>query len=185
MDRMHDERVKQVAIGAGILMTLALVTGGLLIGRNHMPGLIGEWFGMMIGVVTTPFFMEATFAIVGLVLVISLNIWRQRKDGDEFVYLEQVDGPDLPENLPDQAKWAVYRELPLDAPELGALERAEGELALGDHEEAAGLLAEMSREELARPDALRVRLELARATGKDELARHLGEELRKATNPAV
>ena len=106
MVRLHDERVKQVAIGASILIVLAVVVTGLLVGWRLLPGLLGEWVGTMVGILTTPFFMEASFAILGLVIVISLNHWRQHKDGDEFVYLEQVSGPEVPRDLPDQERGA-------------------------------------------------------------------------------
>ena len=115
MVRTSDERVKQVAIGVGILVTLTVAVPVTLMGWRLLPGLLGEWVGTMIGIVTTPFFMEASFAILGLVIVISLNHWRQHKDGDELVYLEQVAGPDVPADLPEHAKWALYRDKPLDA----------------------------------------------------------------------
>ena len=66
-------------------------------------------------------------------IVISLNIWRQRKDGDEFVYLEQVAGPDAPADLPEHAKWAVYRQKPLDPEAPSLLAQAEGAFAIGDY----------------------------------------------------
>jgi len=81
MTRPHDERVKQVAIGIGILIMLTVVVTGLLTGWRLLPGLLGEWVGTMIGIMTTPFFMEASFIILGLVIVIGLNLWRRHEDG--------------------------------------------------------------------------------------------------------
>ncbi|MBC8002821.1 MAG: hypothetical protein H7X97_09570, partial [Opitutaceae bacterium] len=101
MVRAYDERVKQVAIGVSLLIVLTVVVSGTLLGWRLLPGMLGEWVGTMIGIATTPFFMEASFAILGLITVISINLWRQHKDGDEFVYLEQVAGPGVPANLPE------------------------------------------------------------------------------------
>lgn len=177
MERAHDERVKQVAIGVSILILLMVTVTGLLLGWRLMPGLLGEWVGMMIGIMTTPFFLEASFAILGLVTVISLNHWRQMKDGDEFVYLEQVSGPEVPEDLPEHAKWAVYRQKPLDAENPPLLAQAEGAFSIGDYVAAAERIGAMSRDELKQPATLKLRLELAKATGKSDLAAQLENEI--------
>ncbi len=179
MMRLQDERMKQVAIGVSILVVLTVVVTGLLMGWRLLPGLLGEWVGTMIGILTTPFFMEASFAILGLVTVISLNHWHQRKDGDDFVYLEQVTGPELPKGLPEQAKWAVYREKPLAGEDPSLLAQAEGAFAIGDYPAAGEWIGAMSHHELKQPTTLRLRLDLAKATGRDDLARQLENELRQ------
>jgi hypothetical protein len=170
MTKLHDERVRQVAVAAGILLTLTILVPGLLITWRFMPGFVGEWVGTVMGVLTTPFIMETSFLILGLVIVILINHWRQQKEGDEFVYLEQVTGPDVPKDLPDQAKWAVYREAPLEASPLSLRDRAEGALAIGDHAAASECIAAMPPEELNQPEILKLRRDLALATGKTELA---------------
>ena len=185
MTRPHDERVKQVAIGSGILLVLTVGVSGLLVGWRLLPGLLGEWVGTMIGILTTPFFMEASFIILGLVIVIGLNLWRQHKDGDEFVYLEQVAGPDVPKDLPDHAKWAVYREKPLDGEEMSRLGLAEGAFAIGDYPATAECIGAMSRDELQQPDTLRLRLALAEATGRDDLVAQLQTEITRAESPTA
>lgn len=101
MEHVRDERVKQVAIAAGILIPLAVTVSGLLVGWRFLPGLLGEWVGMMLGILTTPFFMEASFAILGLVIVITLNHWRISRDGDEFVELEITSEPTADVSSPD------------------------------------------------------------------------------------
>ena len=180
MEQEKDERVKQVVIGAGVLIALTLVVTGLLTGWRFLPGLLGEWVGMMVGIMTTPFFLEASFAILGLITVITLNQWRQSKDGDEFVYLEQVDGPDVPSNLPEHAKWAVYRQKPLDPEAPSLLTQAEGAYGIGDFTAAAEWIGAMDPEELKQPETLRFRLELARATGRIEMAKLLEDQIREA-----
>ena len=178
MQRAHDDRVKQIAIGVSILVVLTIAVPGVLIGWRLLPGLLGEWVGTMIGIMTTPFFMEGSFAILGLVIVIALNHWHQHKDGDEFVYLEQVAGPDVPTDLPDHAKWAVYREKPLTGEDPSLLTQAEGAFAIGDYPAATEWIGAMGHEELKQAQTLELRLALARATGKNELVGALEDELR-------
>lgn len=182
MQRFYDERMKQVAIGGVILGVLTALVTGALLGWRLLPGLLGEWVGTMIGIMTTPFFMEATFIIIGLVTVIALNVWRQRKDGDEFVYLEQVAGPNTPENLPEHAKWALYRQKPLDPEAPSLLTQAEGAFSIGDYPAAAEWIGAMERDELKQPETLRLRLELAKATGRLDLAEQLENEINRS-NP--
>ncbi len=179
MINFQDERVKQVGIAATILMTLTVVVTSLLLFWRLLPGLFGEWVGTVMGILTTPFFMEGTFAILGLMLVIFLNHWRQHKDGDEFVYLEQVTGEDLPKDLPDQAKWAVYRDKPLETSDIPLRDRAEGALAIGDHSAATEALAAMDPAELDEPEVLALRRDLALATGKTDLAEEFSRRLRQ------
>jgi hypothetical protein len=178
MLRIQDERVKQVAIAAGILMTLMVVVTGLLLGWRYLPGLFGEWVGTMMGMLTTPFIMETSFIILGFVTVILINHWRQQRDGDELVYLEQVTGPDVPADLPDQAKWAVYREKPLEMNGPSLLTQAEGAVAIGDFQAAAEWIGAMGPDELKQLETLELRLELALATGRTDLAAQLEREIR-------
>jgi hypothetical protein len=177
MARVSDERVKQVTIGVSILVTLTVAVAGALLGWRLLPGLLGEWVGTMIGILTTPFFMEASFAILGLFIVISLNHWRQHKEGDELVYLEQVAGPEVPADLPEHAKWALYRDKPLDAETPTLLAQAEGAFAIGDYPAATEWIGEMGHDELRLPETLRLRLDLANATGRTDLARQLEDEI--------
>lgn len=185
MQRVYDERVKQVAICAVILTSLTVLVTGTLIGWRLLPGVLGEWVGTMIGIMTTPFFMEASFAILGLVTVISLNIWRRHKDGDEFVYLEQIAGPDVPRDLPEHAKWALYRKKPLDPEQPSLLAQAEGALAIGDYSAAAEWIGAMDRDELKQPETLRLRLELAKATDRLDLVESLENEIQHSESRDV
>lgn len=180
-----DKRVRQVVVGVGILVVLTLTVCGVLIGWRYLPGLLGEWIGMMIGVMTTPFFLEASFICIGLTLVVAINHWRQKRDGDEFVYLEQVDEPGEPAGLPEHAKFAVYREKPLPGEMPTLLAQAEGALAIGDHEAAAEWIGAMSEAELKREETLFLRVQLAKATGRGELVERLEKELDAARSERV
>ena len=180
MARPVDERVKQVGLGVLIILALCILVPGTLIGWRYIPGFWGEWIGTIIGVMTTPFFMEASFAIIGLMIVFALNHWHQVKDGDEFVYLEQVDGPDAPADLPDQARWALYREKPLEGMEPTLLEQAEGAFGIGEFALTAEWIALMGKDELKQPETLALRLALAKATGREDLLAHLEAQLEQS-----
>ena len=181
MTKTEDNRVKQIAIGVGFLMLLMLVICGALLGWGYLPGLLGEWVGLMVGVVTTPFLMEASFVIMGLMVVVLINHWRRKRDGDELVFLEQLEGDEGSGALPEHASWAIYREKPLDGETPSLLEQAEGALAIGDVDSAAEFIGEMSESELKQHEVLLFRLELAKASGKWRLADQLSAELKQAT----
>lgn len=88
-EEMAEEgRGKQILVGAAIISGLAVIIVSLLIGWRLIPGWVGEAFGMVAGVISTPFFMEGSFVLIGLFIVLGLNIWRRHKDGDEFVEIE-------------------------------------------------------------------------------------------------
>jgi len=177
MARTKDPRVKQVLYG--ILFFAILVTSvvSLLVGWRKLPGLLGEWVGIMVGMMSTPFLLEGTFVFIGIVTIMSLNHWRQKKEGEEFVFLDQVSGPDVPGNLPDSAKWAIYAKEPLQGEVPSLLAQAEGAFSIGDSNQATQILAAMTTEELSEPETLRFRLELARSTGHKALAARIEEEL--------
>lgn len=171
---VQDERKQQVIVGfcvvAGVAGLILLIAWA-----RFLPGVGGEFFGRILGIISTPFLMEASFCVLGLVLVMTLNIWRQRREGDELVYLEEIK--DAPAGLPDQAKWAVYQDTPLDPVSPGAAELLEGALAIGDHASAVEILESMGDSERRRPEVMNLRIALAKATGKEELARRLADEL--------
>ncbi|MFZ9936496.1 MAG: hypothetical protein ACO3JG_05490, partial [Luteolibacter sp.] len=101
----------------------------------------------------------------------------QKKAGDELVFLEQVE---LEAGLPEHAAWALFTVPPLDAEMPTALEQAEGAMAIGDHHAAGEILAAMTEDELRLPGTLAVRIELAKASGLENLARTLEAELQAA-----
>lgn len=169
-------------IGVLILATITALVLLLLLGWRYVPGLPGEWLGTMAGMISSPFLLEGSFVALGIVIVTSLNSWRRTKEGDEFVYLEQVVGPEA-KDLPEQARWAVFRERPLPPAGVTLLEQAEGAVGIGDFESAAAAVAAMSHAELEAAGVLEVRLALAEAGGKLELAERLKEQLRRRADP--
>jgi len=171
-----DPRRKQLIIGLGILTVLILVVPTFYALYRFVPGLFGDWLGVIAGVMSTPFLLEFFFVVIGIIIVIGLNHVRQRREGDEFVYLEQVNDP-AAAGLPEHSKFAVYAKRPLDGVEPSRLDDIEGALELGDHAQAAEWLAECSDDELKQPDVLALRLRLARETGKHDLARRIEAEI--------
>ncbi|MEM1084728.1 MAG: hypothetical protein AAGI48_11520 [Verrucomicrobiota bacterium] len=173
-----ENRVKQVLVGLGAILVVAFLIGFGWAGRM-IPGFIGEWFGVVVGIVTTPVLMETSFIILGLLIVLVINYWRMRREGDELVYLEQAEGPGT-EDLPDSARWAVYRDEPLKGEIPPLLARAEGAFELGDHQATLEALAEMSDKEREAPKVLELRIRLAEVSGKEELADRLRKKLEEA-----
>ena len=163
------------------MLGLAMLLCGVLLGWRYLPGLWGEWVGFMVGVATTPFFMEAGCAVLGLTLVLAINHWREKREGAELVYLEQAEPAAA---LPEHAQWAIYREKPLAGESPSLLEQVEGALAIGDLDTAAECFAAMPDEELRRPEVIDQRVLLARLSGRDELADSLKSTARKARQPA-
>ena len=92
----QDERVKQVVIAAALLAAVACGVAALLLGWRKVPGVPGEWLGAVVGIVSTPFFLEASFVILGVLLVMGVNAIRRHRDGDEFVDLAELQNQTRP-----------------------------------------------------------------------------------------
>ena len=84
-----ESRGRQILVGAAILLVVTACFVSLLMFWRLIPGWVGESVGKLVGLMSTPFLMEASFAMLGLLIVISLNIWRRRREGDEFVTMEE------------------------------------------------------------------------------------------------
>lgn len=84
----EENRGRQIFVGMAVIGIIAVLVIGLLLGWRLIPGWVGEAFGMVAGVLSTPFLMEGSFIVIGLLSVLGLNIWRRRKEGDEFVEIE-------------------------------------------------------------------------------------------------
>ena len=142
---IDDNRKTQVIIGLLAILAVAGFLGFLWWGRR-LPGFAGEIFGKVVGLFSTPLLMEPLLAIVCLIILIAINGIRQRREGDEFVYLEKVEGPDASE-LPESKRWVVYKEQPADGQAPDLITRAEGAIQIADHAAASEALSEMSEVE--------------------------------------
>lgn len=178
MDGMDDDlRKRQLLVGLGVLGGLLAVVPAFYVVWRFVPGVPGEWLGVIAGVISTPFLLEIFFVITGIFIVVGINHWRQKREGDDFVYLEQVSDPDTPGGLPERSKFAIYRERPPEGVEPDMLDRIEGAIEIGDDAEAGELLAGMSEVDLHDPAVLALRLKLAQVSGKTELARRIEQEI--------
>ncbi len=173
----RDPRIREVVIGGLVIVTLGAGVCLLVIARL-MPGFLGESFAMLGGIVSTPFLMEASFVALGLTVVVAINLLRQKRDGDEFVYLERAEGPGS-EELPDQARWAIYRDEPLPPPADDPLAEIEGAISIGDHEAACEKIASLPVEQQGSREVIVLRLRLARESGRDKLAGELEARLKE------
>ncbi len=118
----------------------------------------------MAGAMATPFILETTVALVGLVIVIAINQWRLQKEGDGWVYLAQTNpDPASVEAGADTASKRLEgvvmpvppdREIDLNA----RLAIAEGYLELGLKQEALDHVALLSEEEQKNPRAEAVKI---------------------------
>lgn len=66
----------------------------LLLFWRFIPGWVGESVGMLAGLISTPFFMEFSFVVMGFIIVVSLNAYRNKSQGGDFVEIDPKDLPD-------------------------------------------------------------------------------------------
>jgi hypothetical protein len=76
----------RLANGFVVLVALAIVAE--LVRRSPTAREV-VWTGVtnLFGFFTTPFVLEASLAVFGLLAVVTWNEWRRQQDGDEWVYL--------------------------------------------------------------------------------------------------
>jgi hypothetical protein len=89
----------------------------------------------LLGIVTTPFILESTIAIIFFCALMLINQWRLKKEGDGWVYLvsqEQDPGAKLPASITQRLQGIVMDEKP-GLPDEAQTEcsRIEGYLELG------------------------------------------------------
>ena len=169
---------RQIYAGVTVIGLVGLLMTGFWFARL-IPGEIGAWFSMVVGIFTSPFLMPVGFILLGFFVVNTVNSWRRHKEGEELVYLETAVGPGS-ESLPEHAKSVIYANAPEDVRLPSPKEKLEGALAIQDYASAVEILAEMDEEERATHDILRLRLQLAEETGKTELVQRLQANLRGA-----
>lgn len=80
-----------MAVGAGILLGLTCTVVCLWFGWRHVPGPAGEFLGIMVGFMSTPFILETSFFLIGCAILLVIHTVRRRMDGDEFVTMEELE----------------------------------------------------------------------------------------------
>lgn len=173
----RENKALVILAAAGFFLLLGGTICAALIGWRKVPGLAGEWLGLVVGIFSTPFLLEAGALVGGATLLIAWNSWRRHREGDEWVYLEQANPAEIPPNTPDHAAWAIYREPPLQGEIPSELDQVEGALEIGDFPAAAEIMATWDAAKLQSPAALQLRIRLAHATGQNALARELEQKL--------
>lgn len=86
-----DPRARQVVVAVLILASLAAMIVVALTMWHRLPEVWADWVGTMVGIMSTPFFLEASFIFIGLTIVVAINHWRQKRAGDDFVEVEVKD----------------------------------------------------------------------------------------------
>lgn len=99
-------------MGVAILLGVLLVTIMIRV-AGAAPGVLGEWFGMIAGLLSTPVFLEISFFALGLMIVVGVNHWRLRRDGDEFVTLDEVGSPSVRAAEEDPVRDSAERGKPM------------------------------------------------------------------------
>lgn len=87
-DNFIENRGRPILVGAVILAIVTVVATSFLLFWRLVPGWLGDALGAVAGIISTPFFMEASFICLGVIIVVGINAWRRHKEGDEFVLLE-------------------------------------------------------------------------------------------------
>lgn len=78
-----------------IIISLLVITGLIVLIRTNPTAreVAGEGFWMLFTFFSTPFILESTVAIIGLMIVVTWNQWRIRKEGDGWVEMEVPTKP--------------------------------------------------------------------------------------------
>ena len=173
---------KTLAVGFGLILAAGMVIA-LIWAGSYLPGLAGEIFSKIAGIMWTPVLLDLTIFFLGLSLVLWINAWIRAREGEELVYLEQIEGPAIPSDLPEQARSAVYREEPAPCGDNPVLAAIEGALDLPDPLQAAELLYQLPPEELDTPEVLALRIRLARLNERPDQAAELERLLAEAPEP--
>jgi hypothetical protein len=131
-----------------IWTVLGLVALGALLALNATAREVAkDTAKALFGIFATPFILEATVAIAGLLLVLGINQWRLNKEGDGWVYLATQEPDEETEKLPaaiTQRLQGVVLQVKPEAGEEADTMRAniEGFLELGMAAQAAEAMVE-------------------------------------------
>lgn len=99
-----------------------------------------DTLALLFTIFATPFILETTVAVAGLVAVLTYNQWRRNKDGEDWVYMvtqeadetESKDGEKLPKAITQRLQGVVMQEKPEVLDEVQAVSgMIEGYLELG------------------------------------------------------
>lgn len=131
-DSPSRSRVAWPWVGACII---AGVAAAGLVARPDLREWVSDSLKTMFVVVTTPFILETTVALLGILALLAYNRWRLMKEGDGWVYLvdqEAQEGEALPKALTERLHNVMMTEKPENIDEIQARRSViEGFLELG------------------------------------------------------
>lgn len=155
--------VKTLLIGSVFMSFFFIMLSSLGLCAYFLPGLAGEIAQKIAGFLSSPVFMELSFFCIGLILLFAFNIIRRAWEGDEFVYLEIVDPPEVAASLPPNKRSAIYKQAPTTFDDEIAVKIAmiEGALDMNDTTEAFDILINLPEEIIDTPEVKHLRLRLA------------------------
>lgn len=168
---------RPLLIGLGLILAAALVVTIIWAG-TYLPGFLGDVFSVLAGIMWTPVLLDISLFILGFMFIMWLNAYRRKREGDEFVYLEQIEGPGIPADMPPEARSAVFRNAPESLGDRPTIAAIEGALELDDLAAATELLMELPSEDIDTPEVLALRLQLARRQDRSDEAAELEKMLR-------
>lgn len=117
----------------GLFMSIHV---GLYFG-GKVDGFFGEICRKIQGFSITPFFMEIGFVAFGGIILLGINAYRRQKEGDEYVYLEEVS--DVDANLPENSRSILLSQRETVDPLDSQFAAIEGSLELKDYAQASEL----------------------------------------------
>lgn len=83
--------VKTLIVGCSIMMAFFFILAAVGMTAHYSSGLIQEAAAKLGGLMSTPVIMELSFFFIGLILLMSYNIYKRKAEGDDFVEMEIKD----------------------------------------------------------------------------------------------
>ena len=83
---MHPK--KQIAIGVGLIIFFFLGLGAIA-ASAFLPGFAGEFGQACLSLITSPFLMESAIFFLALTLLFAINGWRRKREGSDWVELDE------------------------------------------------------------------------------------------------
>lgn len=83
--------VKTLTVGCSIMMSFFFILAVIGMTAHYSSGLIQETAAKIGGMMSSPVIMELSFFFIGLILLLSYNIYKRKAEGDDFVEMEIKD----------------------------------------------------------------------------------------------
>lgn len=157
-----------------VIVSLVVLVGMIVLLKTNETAreVAGQSALSVFQILTTPFILETSLALLGLCLVIAINHYRQEKDGDEWVYLEQktpvpnAESNDDPPHRHDAVVWKDKPEI-FDETATG-LDMMEGYLDLGLAEDAMREWSSLSNDAKSSERAVALRRRALTMSGQND-----------------